>query len=113
MANWFSIYVFIIAIFVLGVSLLNVYYYNRIRNGTCNAVTKKEAETGFWLNIFIAIFTAILFIWAIFNALSKPKDIIVEIQESDTKRIGPVPKSAASKPSSTRLVSKSINFPGT
>lgn len=112
MVNWFAIYVFIVAIFALGVSILNTIYYNRIRNGACNSVAKKEAETGFWLNIFIAIVTGILVIWAIFWILSRRDEEVVVIQEIEKKQLGPVPipsTLAPSHPSPT----PAPRFPGT
>lgn len=88
--HWFAIYVFIITIFILGISILNAVYYNRIRNGTCNAITRKEAETGFWLNVIIAILTFILFFWSLFYFFTINRDEVLIVETSE-KVISPVP----------------------
>ncbi len=112
MINWFGIYVFIVVIFVLGVSILNAIYYDRIRKGTCNAVTKKEAETGFWMNIIIAILSGILVFWSLFWIFTyqESKEVEVVVQDIGTKKTGPIPtfsKRSPSKPSAAP------SFPGT
>nr|QBK90669.1 MAG: hypothetical protein LCPAC104_01660 [Pithovirus LCPAC104] len=65
--RWFRIITFIVSLFFLGISILNAVWYNRIRNGSCNALSKRDAEIGFWLNIFLAIIAGIIFIWALIS----------------------------------------------
>ncbi len=71
--RWFRIYVFIVSLFTLGISISNIVHFNRIRNGACNAVTKREADTQFWLNIFLAFLSGILFLWSFIKLFSVEK----------------------------------------
>ena len=58
----FKIVVFLLAAIVVGVTIANIVYYNRIRNGTCNAVTHGEATTLVWVNAILLIIAALIFL---------------------------------------------------
>ena len=65
--RWFKIAVFIMTGFVLGTSIANIVYYNRIRTGTCNAVTRGEGNAMFWINIIIAVVAGLLMLWSLWR----------------------------------------------
>lgn len=67
--RWFKIFTLIGTGFGAGFSIANAIYYNRIRTGTCNAVTRGEATTLMWINIVMAVFFIILFFWALYMLL--------------------------------------------
>ena len=67
--RWFKIISFIVLGFIVGVSIANIVYFNRIRTGTCNAVTQGEANIMMWVNIVISIITGLLFIWSLWRLL--------------------------------------------
>ena len=120
--HWFAIFVLLVAIIILIVSILNVIYYNRIRSGACNALTRQEAETGFWTNIIVAILVFILlFITVIFLFSEIYQKGTIETQPSytevSTKTITPIPSgpangsSVSSTTSSTSFGSGSSSVP--
>ncbi|PCJ29034.1 MAG: hypothetical protein COA94_02825 [Rickettsiales bacterium] len=65
--RWFKIFVSVITAFVVGISIANVVYYNRIRTGTCNAITRGEADAMFWINIIVSISSGLLFVWSLWR----------------------------------------------
>lgn len=67
--RWFKIIIFIVTGFVLGVSIANIVYYNRIKSGTCNAVTSGEANAMFWINIIIAVAVGLVMLWSLWRLL--------------------------------------------
>lgn len=67
--RWFKIIVTIVSGFFIGIAIANIVYYNRIRSGTCNAVTKNEANVMFWINIVILVIAVIIFLWSLWRLL--------------------------------------------
>ena len=67
--RWFKIVIVVVTGFVIGISIANIVYYNRIRSGTCNAVTQNEANAMFWINIVILVVASLIFLWALWRLL--------------------------------------------
>jgi len=44
-SRWFKILAFILSAIVVATSIANIVFYNKIRNGTCNAVSNNQAIT--------------------------------------------------------------------
>lgn len=72
----FKIVVFIFTGFVLGVTIANVVYFNRLRdsnnalvvnNNNNQAITTGEANVMFWVNMILAIIAGIIFLWSIYR----------------------------------------------
>ncbi len=61
---WFRTISLIIILFFLIISIVNAYYWNRVRNKSCNGISKSEASGLLWLNIILAIIAGAIFIWA-------------------------------------------------
>lgn len=61
-SQWFKVIVFIVALFVVVIAIINVIYYNRIRNG--KAITHGEASSMLILNSIILALAAIVTLWA-------------------------------------------------
>ena len=70
---WFGLVVVIVAAATIGVSIVNLIYYNRIRTGTCGAVSHDEATTMFWINIGLIVLASVLFIWGLVNLFMSGK----------------------------------------
>ena len=68
-SRWFKIIVFLLSAAVIGVTIANIIYYNKIRNGTCGAVTHGEATTMLWVNVILLIVAIFVFIWSIWKLL--------------------------------------------
>lgn len=68
-SRWFKIVVFLLTSIVVGVCIANIVYFNRIRGGTCGAVTHGEATTMLWVNIILLIITAIIWLWSIWRLI--------------------------------------------
>ena len=68
-SRWYKITVFIISAIVVGVTIANIVYFNRIRKGTCGAMTSGEATTMLWINVILLIITAIIFIWSLWKLI--------------------------------------------
>lgn len=90
--RWFSVFVFILSIILLIVSISNIIYFNRIRRGSCNAISRNQADTGFWLNIIISILIFITLLWSL-SAIFMSHDVSnkVVITKTKTSLITPVP----------------------
>lgn len=71
-SRWFKIVVFLASGFFLGFSIANAVYYDRIRRGaSCDAITKGEADTMFWINVILAFIAGIVFLWSIYKLFTK------------------------------------------
>lgn len=62
---WFRVASVIATGFFTGLFIANAFYWNKIRNGSCNAVTSNDATVLFWLNVIFAIIVGLLFLWAL------------------------------------------------
>lgn len=68
--TWYKVLVLLAAALGLGVGILNVVYYNRIRvNNKCGDITSGEATTALWLNMILVIFAGIVFFWSMFRLI--------------------------------------------
>ena len=74
-SRWFLAIVLLLTIFTIGVTIANIYYYNKIKNGSCNAVTNGEANTLMWVNIIVLVTAAIVMIWDIWRLFFTHKPI--------------------------------------
>ena len=79
--TWYKAIVLITAAMGLGIGILNIVYFNRIRLNTtnCTELTSGEANTALWLNIALVIFSGILFFWSLFRLIftgEPSKDIV-------------------------------------
>ena len=79
-SRWFKLVVVIASGLASAFFITNAIYYDRIRNGTCNAISKSEADTMFWINVILAIISVIVFIWGIYRLIAS-KDYRVYLQE--------------------------------
>jgi len=66
-SRWFKIVVFLLTSIVVGVSIANIVYYNRIRSGTCGAVSNGEATTMLWISVIVLIIAALIWLWSIWR----------------------------------------------
>ena len=68
-SRWFKLVVVTASGVIVGVSAANIAYFNRIRTGTCSAVSSTEATTMMWFNVGILIASAIIFLWGVYTLL--------------------------------------------
>lgn len=68
-SRWYKIIVFIVSAIFVGFSIANIVYYNRIRTGTCAAVTSGEATTLMWLNIALLVIAGLIFLWSLWRLI--------------------------------------------
>lgn len=66
-STWFNVITIIVSAAAIGIGIANVIYYNRIRGGTCGAVSDSEATTMLWINVVLIVLAAIPFLWGIIN----------------------------------------------
>ena len=71
----FLFFAFVISIFIIGVTIANLVYYNKIRSGGNCVVTQGEAEAMFWVNVIILVFALILFIWSLIGMFLRPSHV--------------------------------------
>lgn len=71
--SWHRIATAIISLYALITSGISIYFYNKIRLNPdeCSEITSTEALTGLWLNIILAIFSGLLFIWTLLESAGK------------------------------------------
>jgi len=62
--TWYNIATTVISALSSHAFYSSAIYYNRIRTGTCNAMTQSEANVMMWINIIIAIAFFIHFLWS-------------------------------------------------
>lgn len=95
--TWYKALVLIAAAIAIGVGILNIVYFNKIRlnSSNCNEISSGEATTALWLNIILVIFAGILFFWSLFRLIftgEPDKDIIGK--NYNTINHSPVPLSS-------------------
>lgn len=81
--TWYKAIVLITAAMGLGIGILNIVYFNRIRlNSTnCTVLTSTESNLALWLNIALVVFSGVLFFWSLFRLIftgEPPKEIVHE-----------------------------------
>ena len=68
-SRWFKIVVFILAAIVVGVSIANIVYFNRIRDGTCQAVSRNSATTMLWVNVILLVIAILVLLWSLWRMI--------------------------------------------
>ena len=68
-SRWFKIVVFLLTSIVVGVSIANIVYFNRIRTGNCQAISHGTAVTMIWVNVILLIIAAIIWLWSIWRLI--------------------------------------------
>ena len=68
-SRWFKIVVFILSSVVVGVTIANVVYFNKIRNGSCQAISHNTATTMVWVNAILLVIAIIIFLWSLWRLL--------------------------------------------
>lgn len=73
--NWFGIVVVVICIFLIALTIANIYYFNRVRTG--GSISSGTATALAWLNFFFLLITAILLILSVYYLASRGRKIKV------------------------------------
>lgn len=83
---WFNVITIIVSAAAIGIGIANIIYYNRIRGGTCGAVSEGEATTMLWINVVLIVLAAIPFLWGIVNLFfpSKCPSMMEDVDECGT-----------------------------
>ena len=66
-SRWFKIIVLIVAVIILIFAVINIIYYNRIRDG--QTVSSSEASVLLWLNVAVLIVTVFIVCWALWRII--------------------------------------------
>lgn len=66
-SRWFKIIIALLSAIIVGITIANIVYFNRIRTGTCNAVNSGQATTMLWVNVILLIISIIVFIWSLWR----------------------------------------------
>ena len=73
--TWYRALVLIASAMGIAIGISSLYFFNRIRlNGQCSPVSESTATTMVWLNLFLAIFSAIAFFWSLFRLIFSGHD---------------------------------------
>lgn len=79
-SRWFKLVVVLASGLATAFFITNAVYYDRIRKGSCSALTTREADTMYWLNVILAIISVFVFLWGIYRLIAS-KDYRVYLQE--------------------------------
>lgn len=73
--TWYKAIVLIVSALAIGVGILNIVYFNRIRlnEEKCSEISTSEATTALWLNVILIIFAILLFIWSLYRLIFSGK----------------------------------------
>lgn len=66
-SRWFKIIVLLIALVILILAVINIVYFNKIRQG--ETLSSSEGSTLLWVNVVIAVVAAIILLWALWRML--------------------------------------------
>ena len=66
-SRWFKIIVTLLSAVIIGVTIANLVYFNKIRTGSCDSVSSGEATTMLWINIILLVIAAVVFIWSLYR----------------------------------------------
>ena len=66
---WYKIFVIILSVFIVGVSIANVIYFNRIRKNGCVDVSSGEATAMLWVNGIILVISVLFFLWSLWRLI--------------------------------------------
>lgn len=74
--TWYKALVLITSALGIGFGITNIVYFNRVRlEGQCGPISTSTATTLVWLNIFLVIFSAIIFFWSFFRLVFTGRDV--------------------------------------
>ena len=79
-SRWFKFVVVLASGLATAFFIANAVYYDKIRKGSCSAVTTKEADTMYYINVILAIISVFVFIWGIYRLVAS-KDYRVYLQD--------------------------------
>ncbi len=65
----YKIFVLILSVFIVGVSIANVIYFNRIRKNGCVDVSSGEATAMLWVNGIILVISVFFFFWSLWRLI--------------------------------------------
>ena len=68
-SRWYKALVFIVSGIVVGVSIANIVYFNRLRDDKCTEVSSGEATAMLWVNIIILVIAALIFLWSLWRLI--------------------------------------------
>ena len=68
-AVWYKVLVFIVSGIIVGVSIANIVYYNRLRDGSSASVSDGEATAMMWVNIVVLVIAALIFLWSLWRLI--------------------------------------------
>jgi hypothetical protein len=80
----FNIVVILVSAAAIGLSIANIISYNRIRTGTCGAVSTGEATTMLWLSVALIVLAAIPFLWAMWRLIMTTRYSCPEDMDMDS-----------------------------
>ena len=103
--TWYRVIVLISSATALAISIANLYYFNKIRlNGACGPVSEGTATTMVWLNLILAILSAIAFFWSLFRLIFSGEDHDVVNQNYNLHtHIHPDPDTVVVSPSTSPI----------
>ena len=87
-ALWFRVSSLIGTGFFTGFFIANAVFFGRIISGTCNAVSRSEANGLMWINIILAIVAGAIFIWSFIRLFFHPttrQELVPPPKESRVK----------------------------
>jgi NADH:ubiquinone oxidoreductase subunit 5 (subunit L)/multisubunit Na+/H+ antiporter MnhA subunit len=70
---WLKIVVIFVAAVTIGITIANLIYFNKLRNGSCKEISTGTATTMFWVNIVLLVLSIIIFLLAIWKIISPGK----------------------------------------
>ena len=91
--TWYKGLVLLTSAMGIGFGITNIVYFNRIRiNDNCGSVSGTEATTLLYLNIFLTIFSFLLFLWSLYRLVITGKSEKVKIQKTENTYYHSIPQ---------------------
>jgi NADH:ubiquinone oxidoreductase subunit 5 (subunit L)/multisubunit Na+/H+ antiporter MnhA subunit len=82
---WFRIIAIIGSGVFTGFFIANAIYWNRVRSSSHSVVSNGEANAFMWINIILAVLSAIIFIWGIITLFTHQSKTTKESNEMKAK----------------------------
>jgi heme/copper-type cytochrome/quinol oxidase subunit 2 len=107
-SRWFSIAAMVGSAVTAGVAIANAYYYHKLARSELTPdvvlpVSHNEMWALFWLNIIVAVFALIIFIWSIYHLIKcNQRDEYVECDVGSSGTCYPISSSPRSLRASSR-----------
>ena len=74
--TWYKALVMLTAAMGIGFGITNIVYFNRVRlEGQCSPISKSTSTTLVWLNIFLVIFSSVIFFWSFFRLVFTGREV--------------------------------------